>query len=74
MSKVAAVRKVATSWYVSLLVLSAVGAAIGYYVFFNITPGEPKIGVIDVPFTVINDNSAFVISAFLGVRPRAGLH
>ena len=65
MSKLATVRKIATSWYVSLLVLSAVGAAVGYYVFFNIAPGEPKIGVIDVPFTVINDNSAFVISAFL---------
>ena len=65
MSRLAAVRKIATSWYVSLLVLSAIGAAIGYYVFFNITPGEPKIGVIDVPFTIISDNSAFAISAFL---------
>ena len=28
-------------------------------------PGKPKIGIIDIPFTVISDDSAFVISAFL---------
>ena len=58
MSKLAAVWRFAATWYVSLVVLSALGAVIGYYVFFNVTPGEPDIGVIDIPFTVINDNSA----------------
>ena len=65
MSKLASVWKVATSWYVSLVVLSALGAVIGYYVFFEAAPGKPEIGVIDIPFTVITDDSAFVISAFL---------
>ena len=31
----------------------------------KITPKKPKIGIIDIPFTVISDDSGFVIDAFL---------
>ena len=65
MSKVSAVWRTATSWYVSLIFLAAIGIFIGYFVFFEVYPGKPKIGVIDIPFTVITDDSAFTISAFL---------
>ena len=65
MGRVAVLRRFATSWYVSVVVLGALSIAIGYLVFFHVFTGKPKIGVIDIPFTVINDNSAFVIGAFL---------
>ena len=55
----------ASSWYVSGPVLTVLGVVIGALVFFYVVPGKPKIGVIDIPFTVINDDSAFVISTFL---------
>ena len=50
-------------WYVALPVLAVVGIVLGYLVFFNIYPGKPQIGVITIPFVVINDNSAFVIGS-----------
>ena len=51
--------------YVSTVLLIAVGLAIGSTVFFYAYPGKPKIAVIDIPFTVINDRSAFEIGAML---------
>lgn len=57
-------------WYVSAVLLTAVGIAIGYFVFFNLFPGRPQIGVIDVPFTLINDDSAFVIGEMLSYAHR----
>ena len=54
-----------SSWYVSGPLLAVLGVVIGLWVFFYVVPGKPKIGVIDIPFTVINDDSAFVISTFL---------
>ena len=65
MSSLSLLWNIATSWYVSLVVFTAVGVVIGYFVFFDLWPEKPKVGVIDIPFTVINDDSAFVISAFL---------
>ena len=65
MGKISAVWRIASSWYVSLLFVVAVGIVIGYFVFFEVYPGRPKIAVIDIPFTVITDDSAFVIDAFL---------
>ena len=37
----------------------------GSAVFFYASPGKPKIGIINIPFTVINDRSAFEIGAML---------
>ena len=65
MGKISAVWRIASSWYVSLLFVVAAGIVIGYFVFFEVYPGRPKIAVIDIPFTVITDDSAFVIDAFL---------
>ncbi len=39
--------------------MGAVGLAIGSTVFFYWYPGKPKIAVIDIPFTVIDDRSNF---------------
>ena len=65
MGKLPMAWRIATSWYVSLPVAAAIGVVIGYFVFFDLWPGKPKIGIIDIPFTVINDNTAFVIGAYL---------
>lgn len=70
MGKLAALRRIATSWYIALLFFGALGIVLGYFVFFNVFPGKPKIGVIDIPFTVITDDSAFEISAFLDYAGR----
>lgn len=65
MGKLSAMWRFTISWYVSGPLLAVLGIVIGAWVFFNVYPGKPKIGVIDIPFTVINDDSAFVISTFL---------
>ena len=52
-------------WYVATLVLGALGIILGSMVFFFAWPGKPKIGIIEIPFTVINDRSAFEINALL---------
>ena len=52
-------------WYVSVPLVIAAGLAVGYYAFFNVSQGKPQIGVIDIPFTVINDDSAFVIGEMI---------
>ncbi len=70
MGRLAALWRVATHWYVSALFLAAVGIVVGWAVFFHVFPGKPKIGVIDIPFTVITDDSAFVISEFLDYARR----
>jgi protease-4 len=65
MSKLAPLVKLLTQWYISIPVLVAAGIVLGYFVFFNLYPGKPQIGLIDIPFTVINDDSAYIISAYL---------
>ena len=52
-------------WYVASLLLVALGIILGSMVFFFAWPGKPKIGIIDIPLTVINDRSAFEINAML---------
>ena len=56
---------VLTSWITLVVVMVALGVAAGLLIFFLAFPGKPKIGVIDLPYTVITDNSAFVISEYL---------
>ena len=70
MGKLASVWKLASSWYISLLFVAAAGVLLGYLVFFQVFPGKPKIGIIDIPFTVLTDDSAFVISSFLDYTRR----
>jgi protease-4 len=52
-------------WYVVGLGLTIVGILLGAFAFFNVFPGKPQIGVITIPFTVINEESAFVMSSYL---------
>ena len=65
MSIFAVLWRIAGRWYVSLPLLAAVGVVVGYLVFFHVYPGKPEIGVIDIPSTLITENTAFVISSFL---------
>jgi len=65
MNKLAALGHFIGTWYVSTVLLAVVGLILGSSVFFFAYPGKPKIGVIDIPFTVINDRSAFEIGAML---------
>ena len=65
MNRLALLGRLAGNVYVSGLLLAVLGIAVGYLVFFQVYPGKPKIGIIDIPFTVITDNSAFEIGAHL---------
>lgn len=65
MNKLAALGNFLGTWYVSTVLLAVVGLVLGSAVFFYAYPGKPKIGVISIPFTVIDDRSAFEIGAML---------
>ncbi len=54
-----------TGWYVAVPLAVAIGLTAGVLVAVEVAPGKPNIGVIDVPFAVITDNSTFVISEYL---------
>ena len=53
------------NWFTAAVLLAALGVAAGLLIFTFVFPGQPKIGVIDIPFTVITENSEFVISEYL---------
>ena len=59
-----------TQWYVLAAMLAGLGIAAGLLIFIYVSPGTPKIGVIDIPYTVINDNSTYVISEYLNYARR----
>ena len=46
---------------VTALVLIGIGLAAGYGIYFRWVEDDPKIGIIDIPFTVISDDSATFI-------------
>ena len=58
-------RKVLTGWYAVVPLLAGLGIAAGALTFVHAFPGKPQIGVIDIPFTVLNENSAYVIGEYL---------
>ena len=64
-SFVFSVLKVFTSRYFVAPTLAGLGIAAGVLIFLYVFPGTPKIGVIDIPFTVITENSAYVIGEYL---------
>lgn len=41
------------------------GLVVGAVIFFFVAPGKPAVGVINIPFTVIDGGSAFVIGRHL---------
>ena len=59
-----------TSWYVVAPLMAGLGVAAGVLIFIYVFPGTPKIGVIDVPFTVITEDSSYVISEYLNYARR----
>lgn len=65
MSLFSTYRKVLTGWYVVVPLLAALGMAAGALTFVYASPGKPQVGVIDIPFTVISEDSAFVIGELL---------
>ncbi len=65
MGKLALLGRIITSWYVAGPALAVVGILFGYLLFFNLLPGKPKIGVVDIPFTGISEDAASVITAYL---------
>jgi protease-4 len=65
MSRLSTIWRLASTWFGAVVVLGALGIALGSTVFLLVYPGKPKVGIIDIPFTVITDSSAFEISALL---------
>ena len=51
MGKLGAIWRIVTGWYISLLVVAAVGILLGYFVFYQVYPGKPKIGIIGELYT-----------------------
>lgn len=70
MGKLSTLWQIARKWYVSSVVLAGLGILLGSMVFFNVWPGKPEIGIINIPFTIINDRSAFEISELLDYARR----
>jgi protease IV len=70
MGKIAALGRALTSWYVAMPVLAVVGVFLGLYIYFNMFPGRPQIGVITIPYTVISEDSSFVIGSYLDYANR----
>ena len=65
-----ALRKVLTGWYVVVPLLVALGIAVGALTFVYAFPGKPQIGVIDIPFTVLTEDSAYVIGKHIDYARR----
>ena len=65
MGRLSAIWRFTSQGYVSVVLLAGLGIAVGYLVFFYVYPHKPKIGVIDIPFTVIVDRSAATIISYL---------
>ena len=60
-----ALGRLLTSRYTGVLVLAGLGVAAGLLIFVFVFPGKPKIGVINVPYTVIGDASGYFIGEHL---------
>ena len=64
-AKIQAVFRALTGWYVLVPVAVVAGLVVGAVLLVNTVPTKSNIGIIDIPFTVITDNSAYVISEYL---------
>jgi protease-4 len=58
------------NWFTIAVFMAALGVAAGLLIFVFVFPGQPKIGVIDIPFTVIEDNSTYVINEYINYARR----
>ena len=58
------------SWRVIVPVMIGLGVAAGVLIFVYVSPGRPNIGVINIPYTVINEETAYVIGEYLDYARR----
>ena len=65
METLAGAARLIQRWFVLGPIFIGLGIALGLSLFFTVLNADPKIGIIDVPFTVITDNSAFFINQML---------
>ena len=65
MKRLSGIANALSRWYIVGVGLTVVGILVGAYAFFNVFSGKPQIGVITIPFTVINEESAFVMTSYL---------
>ena len=66
----AILRLILGRWYVLAVLAAGLGVGAGYLVFYNVFPGQPLIGVIDIPYVVLDDDSGFVIGKMLDYAER----
>ncbi|MBI2936412.1 MAG: S49 family peptidase [Chloroflexi bacterium] len=52
-------------WQIPTLLMAGIGIVAGYIVFLNVFPGKPQVGLIDVPYTIISDESAQLLGQML---------
>ena len=65
LNRILAPLRVLTGWYVLAPSAIILGLVIGAIVLVNTVPTKHNIGVIDIPFTVITDDSAYIITEYL---------
>ena len=65
MGKLSRLGRVLSSGFIVMPILAVMGILLGALVVFCVFPGKPQVGIIDIPFTVISEDSAFVISEYL---------
>ncbi|MCI0774788.1 MAG: S49 family peptidase [Chloroflexi bacterium] len=65
MEMLASAARLTYRWFILGPIMIGLGIALGLSLFFTVLRADPKIGIIDVPFTVITENSAFFISQML---------
>ena len=70
MGALSALRRVLTRWYVVAPFMAGLGVAVGALVFVYAFPGKPKIGVINIPYTVISERSSYVIGEYINYARR----
>ena len=68
--KLLALRRILTGWYVIGSAAVVIGVAAGILAFVYAAPGKPSIGVINLPFAVITDESAIIIGEYLNYARR----
>ena len=65
LNKIVTALRALTGWYVVAPVAILAGLAIGALVLLNTSPVRSNIGVIEIPFTVITDDSTYIITRYL---------
>lgn len=65
MNRVLASLRALNNWYLVAPVAIILGVVTGVLVLINTGETKPNIGLIDIPFTVITDDSAYIISKYL---------